>query len=97
MERPAEHSSLTQDRYYNLYGRQIVRRYRPAAIEKFGQEYFSASSHYGAPVYVEGRTEELPSWWEFVQWIIDTAHDVRDLDEHWRPIRDNFNLLRFES
>ena len=91
MERNVEHSSLSQDRYYNLYGRKIVSRYRAAAIEKFGQDYFSADNNYGAPVHVEGRREELPSWWEFVQWIIDTADSGRDLDEHWRPIRDNFN------
>ena len=87
LERAKEHSSLHQDRYFTLYGRTIVSRYRDQAVAKFGEDFFSSDHHYGAPVEVTGRGPELPSWWEFVQWIIETNHRKQDWDEHWRPIR----------
>ena len=77
-----------QDRYYNLYGRRIVASYREAAVASLGPAFFSAARHHGAPVAVAGRSAQLPSWWEFVQWLLDTASlGTRELDEHWRPVR----------
>ena len=77
-----------QDRYYNLYGRRIVASYREAAVASLGPAFFSAARHHGAPVAVAGRSAQLPSWWEFVQWLLDTAsRATRELDEHWRPVR----------
>lgn len=88
LERIGEHSSLVQDRYYNLYGRKIVGRYRERAIQKFGSDYFSEVNNFGSPVKVENRTSgDLPSWWEFVRWIIDQDQTKHDMDEHWRPVR----------
>ena len=79
---------LVQDRYYNLYGRRIVASYREAAVASLGPAFFSAARHHGAPVAVAGRSAQLPSWWEFVQWLLDTAsRATRELDEHWRPVR----------
>lgn len=67
MERLGEHTSLQQDNYYTRYGRQIVSRYRAAAIQKFGADFFSEQNNFGSPGPVEARLAELPTWWEFVQ------------------------------
>ena len=84
---------LVQDRYYNLYGRRIVASYREAAVASLGPAFFSAARHHGAPVAVAGRSAQLPSWWEFVQWLLDTgSRATRQLDEHWRPVRHNPNI-----
>ena len=92
LERIGARSSLVQDRYYNLYGRKIVEKYREKAIQKFGPDFFSVANNFGSPVKVENRTTGvLPSWWEFVQWITDADQTKHDMDEHWRPVR-NLNL-----
>ena len=83
-----EHPSLQQDNYYLKYGRKIVSRYRAAAGEKFGQDFLSEKNNFGSPVPVQARRPELPTWWEFVQWILDSADEkLVVLDEHWIPVR----------
>ena len=82
---------LVQEMYYNLYGRNIVEKYREAATRRFGQEFFSKENNFGAPFPVEKkhqRTKDLPSWWEFVQWILDSSDHPERFDEHWRPASD---------
>ena len=39
-----------------------------------------------------GRRAELPSWWEFVQWILASADRKMFFDEHWRPVSDYCHL-----
>ena len=75
---------LQNDHYYNMYGKYIVEKHREAAIRRFGQEFFSKENNFGAPFPVEKRTKDLPSWWEFVQWILTPER----WDEHWRPASD---------
>ena len=65
---------MQQDNYYIKYGRKIVSQYRAAAIQRFGADFFSEKNNFGSPVGpVEARRAELPSWWEFVQWILASA------------------------
>ena len=59
-----------------LYGWEIVNRYRAAALERFSREFFSRSNNFGAPLPVRKkgrRTEELPTFWEFIQYVKDTG------------------------
>ena len=78
--------SYLKDFYYKSYGKKIVQKYRPAALKKFGDEFFSQENNYGAPLPVaEGRrpTADLPIFWEFVQYVIESRRDR--MDEHWKP------------
>lgn len=77
---------IDDDWYYKTYGKKIVNKYRPAAVARFSEQYFSSENNYGSPLPVHGtfRTVDLPSWWEFIQYIIETS-PVR-YDEHWKPI-----------
>ena len=34
----------------------------------------------------------MPSWWEFVQWLIASADRKMYFDEHWRPVTDLCHL-----
>lgn len=91
------------DWYQKLYGRKIVSKYRQQAIDKFSKNFFSAENNFGSPVPVKSRTKDYPSWWEFVQFVIDTspAHH----DEHWMrsseycsPCQFSFNyILQFRN
>ena len=64
-------------------------RFREAAVSKLGSEFFSSENSFGAPVPVPGRQAEMPSWWEFVQWLISTegGRTRGEIDQHWRPYR----------
>jgi hypothetical protein len=47
-----------------------VSTYRKKAIEKFGKDFFNEKNHFGAPVPPKGtRIKELPTFWEFVQFV----------------------------
>jgi len=66
----------------------MVKQFREAATEKFGENYFSAENHFGAPFAPKSghvRTVEHPSWWEFVQWLIANKKYPERFDEHWKP------------
>jgi len=78
--------TLSNNWYYKKYSRKIVAAYRKRAINKFGKSFFSKENNYGAPLPVKRtwRNEKLPSWWEFVQYIIH--HNAWGFDEHWRPM-----------
>ena len=63
------------DWYYKLYGATIVKRYRVAAERRFGRQFFSKANHFGAPLPVRKkgrRTAELPTFWEFIQYVKDS-------------------------
>lgn len=77
--------SLTKQWYYQKYGKKIVATHRKAAEMRFGPDFFSEKSKYGAPYNISNgwRSAQLPSWWEFVQFILAT-HPAR-YDEHWKP------------
>lgn len=72
-----------QDYYYKLYGKKIVERFRSRAFDALGYEFFDESNNFGAPVVAKDfrLTAELPTFWEFVQFIIGTPKS--DFDEHW--------------
>jgi len=74
---------LGKDYFYNNYGKHIVSRFRRKYLDKFGEESLNDSSNSGAP-YPALRTSEMPTWWEFVQWVISFP-DPENLDPHWRP------------
>jgi len=73
--------------YYDKYGKKIVSKYREKAIQKFSSSYFSKSNNSGSPIPPSEpftRTADLPSWWEFVQYVKDTPPGNHD--EHWKPV-----------
>jgi len=75
-----------KDFYYKTYGKKIVAKFRTKAIQKFGDEFFSAKNNYGAPLPVKdnGRpSSDLPIFWEFVQFVIESRKGA--MDEHWKP------------
>lgn len=78
---------LDNDWYYQTYGKEMVARQREGAIVRFGQEYFNKRNNFGAVEAhtTHGRVAELPSWWEFVQYLLSFPSTDR-YDEHWRPV-----------
>jgi len=88
-----------KDFYYKTYGRKIVQKYRQAALKKFGDDFFSATNNYGAPIPVAngGRpSSDLPVFWEFVQFVIESRKLT--MDEHWKPVTNYCSLctLRYD-
>lgn len=77
--------TLENDWYYKQYGRKIVSTYRQPAQARFSRDYFSEKNNFGAPLKPQQtwRNADLPTWWEFVQYI--KATPPRHHDEHWRP------------
>ena len=77
---------IAKDWYYKVYGKPIVSRYRRAALARFGADFFSAENNFGAVVPVKGgvRTADLPTFWEFVQYV--KACRISRMDEHWKPV-----------
>ncbi len=61
------------------------------------------SLHYGSPLPVAGpfpRVPELPTFWEFVLFVLETASDPSARhDEHWAPAADHCPVcsVRFEN
>ncbi|XP_023323409.1 carbohydrate sulfotransferase 11 isoform X2 [Eurytemora carolleeae] len=94
---------LTKEWYYKKYGKEIVRMYRQKSIQRHGETYYSKRNNYGSPYPVLHRIVELPTFWEFVQWIIHK--NVHKFDEHWKPMylycspcTHSYNyILKFES
>jgi len=82
---PPGNCTLSNNWYYKQYGHKIVSQYRNQARAKFGDEYFSKKNNFGAPFSVNRswRDEHYPSWWEFIQYILNTSPG--SYDEHWRP------------
>ena len=69
-------AKVENDWYYNLYGRAIVKQYRALAERRFGHQFFSKANHFGTPLPVRKkghRTKELPTFWEFIQFVKDTG------------------------
>ena len=56
--------------FHSKYGEDIVRRFRPAAIKKFGSDFFGKENNFGAPIKPDSRRKEQPIFWEFVQSIL---------------------------
>ena len=53
-----------------------MNRFRAAAVRRFGREFFSRRNNFGAPLPLRKkgrRTGELPTFWEFVQFVKDTG------------------------
>merc|ERR1711915_458707 len=76
-------------------GKKIVDRHRQAAIHRFSEDYFAEENNFGSPLPVQKtwRSAEMPSWWEFVQYIIET--DPIKYDEHWKPINMYCSICSF--
>ena len=74
-----------EDFYYQKFGRNIYRKMRSKAIEKFGEDHFKKENNFGAVLKPsEGhRTKNYPIFWEFVQYILLRNNVYRD--EHWTP------------
>jgi hypothetical protein len=65
----------SNDYYYNLYGKRIVKKYRASAIERFGTGMLERKNNFGSPLAVSKRgkrVRELPTFWEFVQFVKTT-------------------------
>jgi len=80
-----DNTTLKGEWYYKTYGKKIVSKYRNGAIQRFGPEYFSEDNNFGSPLPISSgwRSSSLPSWWEFVQYILHTQ--PTRYDEHWKP------------
>jgi len=80
-----ENCTLRTNWYYNQYGIKIVSQWRGKAENKFGREYFDKKNNFGAPYPVNRSWRDIhyPSWWEFVQYLLQTT--PHSYDEHWRP------------
>ena len=77
--------NLEDPYYYDNFGRHFVDKYRTQAIKELGIEYFDKENNFGTPMKVLNNRRpnaDLPSFWEFVQAIIDRYR----MDEHWVPI-----------
>jgi hypothetical protein len=72
--------------YYTRYGKVIVAKYRSEAIKRFGANFFNEANNFGSPVNVTRgrRTADLPTFWEFVQFVKSST--VSRMDEHWCPV-----------
>lgn len=77
--------TLSSNWYYKQYGHKIVNQFRDRAVQRFGQEFFSQRNNYGAPFPVSRswRDQHYPSWWEFIQYLLNT--NTHSYDEHWKP------------
>ena len=86
LERYHDKTNYTEDYYFNLFGRDIVTSHRKAALERFGESFFSRDNNFGTPVMPESgkRTPEMPTFWEFVQFL--KKADPARLDMHWKPM-----------
>ena len=63
--------SLSADYYYKLYGKKIYNRYRSNALKRFGRDFFNEENNFGAPIMPKRRKKEQPTFWEFVQFVLD--------------------------
>lgn len=74
-----------KDWYYTRQGAGIAKKYRTKAVSHFGQDFFSAKNNFGAPFHSKRRyNANLPTWWEFIQHVINTKPE--QYDEHYRPV-----------
>ena len=69
---------------FGWYGKSILKR-RPEYVSKFGTKSLTEENNFGAILPVNGmkRTADLPTFWEFIQWIIKDGGSNRDV--HWMP------------
>ena len=77
--------NLEEPFYYDNFGKHFVEKYREKALKELGEDFFGKENNFGTPMKVlnNGRPNaDLPSFWEFVQAIIDRYK----MDEHWIPI-----------
>ena len=63
--------SGSNEHYYTLYGADIVERYRPHGLSKFGEEFYAKNGSNGSPVAAPNRQGKEPTFWEFVMAVID--------------------------
>ena len=64
---------LQKDFYFKKYGAKIVDEHRKSAVKKFGSDFFDEKHNFGAPTPPKGpRTAQLPTFWEFVQYLKNT-------------------------
>jgi len=82
----ADNKTFKGEWYYNTYGKKIVSKYRSKAVQRLGPQYFSEKNNFGSPLPVSSgwRSKSLPSWWEFVQYLLHTS--PARYDEHWKPV-----------
>ena len=74
-----------------------MRTYRNEYIAKYGQESLSKQNGYGAIVPVDSkgiRTPDMPTWWEFVQWIL--REKKSRADGHWADYSDYCSICNFD-
>ena len=64
---------MQKDYYFKKYGAKMVNDYRKSALKKFGSKFFEEKNNFGAPMLPKGpRTAQLPTFWEFVQYLKNT-------------------------
>jgi len=78
--------TLDNNWYYKTYSKRIVSQHRSEALKVLGREFFSPKNNFGAPYPVTRtwRSDKMPSWWEFVQYLLSTPPS--SYDEHWIPV-----------
>ena len=76
---------LQEDFYYHTYGKKMVEKYRKMALKKFGESFFEEKNNFGAPVPPKGlRIKELPTFWEFIQFIRNERYRFDSGCLRWR-------------
>lgn len=80
-----QNCTMENNWYFNQYGKNMVSQYRQQAVKKFGKDFFEEKNNFGAPLPVmrSWRSSSLPSWWEFVQYVLHLSPSR--YDEHWKP------------
>jgi len=77
--------NIEKDWYFKKYGKEIIKRYRKKYLEKFGFETLTEKNNFGSPFPTSQRSAELPTFWEFVQYL-NSFSKYSTMDPHWRPI-----------
>ena len=87
------------EKYYLEIGLPIMRKYREKAKQVLPESTFKTA------IDIDGDEVKLPTWWEFVEYLVDNKDDIYKFDEHWRPIsklcqvclHDYHYILHFEK
>ena len=72
------------------YGRKLVAKYRNEGVKIFGKEVYA--KNFGSPINVPEREGDEPTFWEFIQGILQDGI----LDRHWSPYYLHCSLCNFE-
>ncbi len=78
-------NQVDKDWFVRTIGKKMVTKYREKTLKRFGHDFFSKGNNLGAilPVKYQRPSSDLPTFWEFVQYVLDEGWNKAD--EHWKP------------